>query len=113
MQIELRQSRASPRAYPFLEPRVSPPVRLRAVATAVPGRAVTQAEIVGASEQVFDGRLSDIQRLLPVFAHAGIETRHFCLPIDWYMSPHSWAERNQLFVEHAVDLLVDVAERTL
>jgi alkylresorcinol/alkylpyrone synthase len=113
MQIDLQQSRAHARNYSPAEPRLDVPVRLRGIATAVPGRAVTQAEIAAASKDVFDGRLSDIQRLLPVFTHAGIETRHFCMPIDWYMKPHGWAERNRLFVEQAVDLLVDVAERTI
>ena len=76
MQIDLQQSRAHARNYSLAEPRLDIPVRLRGIATAVPGRAVTQAEIAAASKGVFDGRLSDIQRLLPVFAHAGIETRH-------------------------------------
>jgi alkylresorcinol/alkylpyrone synthase len=113
MQIDLRQSAAHARNYSVAEPRMELPVRLEAIATAVPGQPVTQAEIAAASEHVFDGRWSDIKRLLPVFAHAGIETRHFCMPIDWYVAPHSWAERNRLFVEHAVDLLVDVAERAI
>lgn len=113
MQIDLRQTGTHARNYSLAAPRLDIPVRLRAIATAVPGQAVTQAEIAMLSERVFDGRLSDIQRLLPVFAHAGIETRNFCMPIDWYLSPHSWAERNRLFVEQAVDLLAKVAERTI
>src|SRR5262245_44558237 len=113
MQIAQQQTRAHARNYSVPEPRWPVPVRLAGLATAVPGNIIEQAEIAAASGRVFDGRLSEIQRLLPVFAHAGIDSRHFCMPIEWYMQPHSWAERNQLFVEKAVELLVEVARRTL
>ena len=50
-----------PETYSLAEPAWICPVRLRAIATAVPGQAVTQAEIAMLSERVFDGRLSDIR----------------------------------------------------
>jgi alkylresorcinol/alkylpyrone synthase len=88
---------------------VSP--RLRSLATAVPPHRVTQNEIVGMSALAFDRGRSEIDRMMPVFGHAGIETRHFCMPGEWYLEPHGWAERSRLYVEHAVDLLAEVARK--
>ncbi|HMK68820.1 MAG TPA: 3-oxoacyl-[acyl-carrier-protein] synthase III C-terminal domain-containing protein, partial [Stellaceae bacterium] len=28
-----------------------------------------------------------------------------CVPIDWYISPHGWRDRNALYLEHAANLL--------
>ena len=65
------------------------------------------------SERAFDRSQSEIERLLPVFANAGVATRYFCMPIEWYLEPHGWVERNHLYVTHAVDLLVGVARQCL
>lgn len=54
---------------------------------------------------LFRGRGEDIDRLLPAYVNAGIETRYSCVPIDWYEQEHGWAEKNQLFLDNAVDLL--------
>lgn len=90
-----------------------PAPRLRAIATAVPPYLVDQREIARLSERAFDADRSEIGRLLPVFHNAGIATRHFCMPPDWYLQRRGWAERNRLYVEHALDLLTDAAERCL
>jgi alkylresorcinol/alkylpyrone synthase len=113
MQIVQHHARARARNLSIVEPHWAVPVRIKAVATAVPGSAITQEEIAAVSGLVFDGHRSEIERLLPVFAHAGIDSRNFCMPIEWYMKPHSWAERNRLFVEQAVDLLVAVAREAI
>ncbi len=65
------------------------------------------------SERAFDRSKSDIERLMPVFGNAGIVTRYFCMPADWYLEPHGWAERSRLYVEQSVDLLADVALKCL
>src|SRR5260370_15790009 len=44
-------------------------------------------------------------RLLPVYGNAGIETRHSCVPLDWYGRPAGWRERNELYLRHALDLI--------
>ena len=50
---------------------------------------------------------------MPVFAHAGIERRYSSVPIEWYESGHGWAERNALYLEHAVSLLNQAARDAL
>jgi alkylresorcinol/alkylpyrone synthase len=74
---------------------------------------MTQADITRCCDRVFDGATSEIERLRPVFGNAGIETRYFCMPVDWYLAPHGWRERGELYVAHAVDLLEEIAIRSL
>ena len=52
-------------------------------------------------------------RLAPIYLNARIETRHSCVPIDWYLSPHSFSERNDLFLDNAVSLLAEAAGKAL
>lgn len=86
---------------------------LLSVATSVPPIMLHQADVVARATRLFDGRASDINRLLPVFENAGIETRYSCVPLDWYERSHSWSERNQLYIDHALVLLVEAAENCL
>ncbi len=82
---------------------------LLSLATAVPPIVLRQADIVTRATSLFDGRRSDIDRLLPVFENAGIETRHSCVPLDWYERSHSWSERNRLYIDNALVLLEQAA----
>lgn len=87
--------------------------RLAAVATAVPPHVIRQDDVVDMAAHIFDRKRSEIERLIPVYANAGIETRHSCVPLDWYAGEHSWAQRNAIYVENAVKLLADAATRCL
>ena len=53
------------------------------------------------------------ERLAPIYRNALIETRHSCVPIDWYLKPHSFSERNDLFLANAVPLLAEAAGKAL
>src|SRR5580765_1823254 len=87
--------------------------RLVSLATAVPPCRVSQSDIVGMTARAFDRENSEIERMIPVFGNAGIDTRHFCMPGEWYLVPHGWAERSRLYVEHSVNMLVEVALKCL
>ena len=52
-------------------------------------------------------------RLYGVFDHGAIETRHTCMPLDWYAEPHDFAERNARYVEHALRLGGEASTRAL
>ena len=54
---------------------------------------------------LFRERGEDIERLMPVYLNAGIETRYSCVPIAWYEQDHGWAEKNRLFLDNALNLL--------
>ncbi|WP_119458753.1 3-oxoacyl-[acyl-carrier-protein] synthase III C-terminal domain-containing protein [Rhodospirillaceae bacterium SYSU D60014] len=87
--------------------------RLLSLATAVPPFVLRQQEVMQLSERLFDRRRSEINRLLPVYSHAGIETRYSCVPVEWYFEPHGWRERAQIYVENATALLAEATGRCL
>lgn len=94
-------------------PNPIPAPRLVALATAVPDHVLRQSEVVERARLLFQGRIDDFARLLPVYGNAGIETRHSCVPLDWYGRPVGWRERNELYLQHALDLIERVARRCL
>jgi len=84
--------------------------RLVALATAVPPHAIPQANAKEFARHLFREVLSESDdRLLTVFDHAGIETRNVCAPLEWYAHDHDFAEKNALYIEHAVRLGCEVA----
>lgn len=87
--------------------------RIEAVATVVPPYVVHQEESMTLARQFFQEAFDDIDRLLGVFAHSQIQKRHFCMPIDWFSEDRGFAEKNQLYVEHAEALAVDAVSRCL
>jgi len=89
------------------------PPRIGAVATAVPPHRLGQQEIAARAAALFDGRVADFARYRTAYANAAIATRHSCVPAEWYAAPHSFAERNDLFIEHATGLLAEAADATL
>ena len=92
----------------------NPIPRIRSLATAVPAYILPQAEIMERADRLFpDLTPTALDRLLPVYGNAGIETRYSCVPREWYEKPHGWAEKNRLFLDNAVDLLERAARDAL
>ncbi len=87
--------------------------RILGVGTAVPEHVVSQTQAREFAGRMFGRQHPDIERLLPVFDHAGVEQRHFCVPADWFDQPHSFGERNDLYVRHALSLSIEAAQRAL
>ncbi len=88
--------------------------RLLSLATAVPPYELGQREVAERARRIFGGvTTSELDRLMPVFAHAGIARRYSCVPIEWYERPHGWVERNGLYLEHAARLLARAARQAL
>jgi alkylresorcinol/alkylpyrone synthase len=87
--------------------------RLLSIATAVPPYALDQAAVMRRAETLFAKAGLNIANLLPVFENAGIERRFSCVPIEWYEQEHSWGDRNQSYLEGALDLLSEVATKAV
>ena len=79
--------------------------RILSLATAYPPHILEQQRVVEAAGEIFSSDFSDFRRLAPIFENAGIETRHSCVPLEWYVEPHDFAERNRIYLESAVALL--------
>jgi alkylresorcinol/alkylpyrone synthase len=88
--------------------------RLLAISTALPPFRLTQVEIEHRAHHYFAGATAlDLDRLMPVFANAGIDARYSCVPMEWYDVAHGWAERNELYLSNAVALLETAARQCL
>jgi alkylresorcinol/alkylpyrone synthase len=87
--------------------------RIVGVGTAVPPHVVRQSDARSVARDLFSEHHADIDRLLPVFDHAGVERRHFCVPVEWFARPHTIGERHRCYVEAAMALSVEAARRAL
>jgi alkylresorcinol/alkylpyrone synthase len=76
-----------------------------AAASAFPPHVVPQAAVREAIGQIFAGRIPGLERLLAVFDHSRIVTRHLMRPLDWYCQPHSAQERNRIYLDEGLELL--------
>jgi alkylresorcinol/alkylpyrone synthase len=90
-----------------------PVPRLRGLATAVPPHVLRQQDVAAAAERMFAASYADFDRMRAIFAHAEIDTRHSCVPLDWYAEPHGQGERNDLYLANAVDLIQQAATDAL
>jgi alkylresorcinol/alkylpyrone synthase len=86
--------------------------RLLSVKTAVPPYTIDQSEAAPRARALFAGR-RDIDRMMPIFVNTGIDRRYSCVPLDWYLEPHGWKDRTKLYVDNAVNLLEEVANKLL
>jgi alkylresorcinol/alkylpyrone synthase len=88
---------------------------LASLATAVPPHVLHQDKVTDAAAELFAGPKGGhaAERLRPIFANAQIERRHSCVPLEWYLSPHTFRERNDLYLENALALLQQAATRAL
>lgn len=92
---------------------MSSSVKLLAVATAVPPNMITQRDAATVAHETFSARIDDFERLVKVFESSGILQRYLIRPLDWYLKPLGWSERNAAYLEGACALFVDAATKAL
>jgi len=78
--------------------------RLLALTTAEPSHTLRQSDARAEAAKIF-GRDPETDRLMAVFSNAQIETRHSCIPVEWYEQSRGWVERNALYLQIVVPLL--------
>jgi alkylresorcinol/alkylpyrone synthase len=83
--------------------------RLLSLATAVPRYTLAQSDVAVLARRIFGGPDSEIEYLLPIFENAGIAQRRSCVPLEWYLAPVGWQERNRLYLDNALDLIETAA----
>ena len=89
------------------------PARISAVATAVPEFVLHQSDVIARVREVFTPNVPDFDRFASVYANAGVATRYSCVPLEWYGRPHTFGERNDLYIENSLQLLERVAAALL
>jgi alkylresorcinol/alkylpyrone synthase len=77
---------------------------ITAVSTAVPHHTISQDQAREFAEQIFGDTFRDLHRLLKIFDNAGVQTRHFCMPLSWFREPHSFAEKNSNYIQQGIQL---------
>jgi alkylresorcinol/alkylpyrone synthase len=87
--------------------------RLVSVATAVPDTRIDQATAAAFARRKFAGRLPDLERLMPLFTHAGIDNRYFAVPQEWFLETHDLAERSARYASEATRLSAVAATEAL
>ena len=89
------------------------PVSIHSLATATPLNILDQTTGAQVAEQLLGGAFEDFGRLRSIYGNAGIEFRQLARPVEWYMQPRSIVERTQVYLEVALDLFVEAAEKAL
>ena len=87
--------------------------KILSVATALPPHRIGQEEAKTFARGMFSRRDGDIERLLPIFDNVNVDSRYFCVPVEWFERDHGFSEKNALYVEHALDLSEKAASRAL
>ncbi|MCX5493981.1 type III polyketide synthase [Kaistia dalseonensis] len=91
----------------------APVASIRALVTATPPNHVPQKVALERARDVFASRMPFFPQLEQVFINAAIDTRHSCLPVEWFMGQADFEEKSRLYVEHATALAKESAERAL
>lgn len=89
------------------------PVKLVALATAVPPHIIEQRDAAAAAHHCFGARYGDFARLARVFESSGIRRRYAVRPLEWYLQPLGWPERSAAYLDGACQLFVDAAAKAL
>ncbi len=74
---------------------------------------MTQRDAAAAAHKGFASRYDDFERLARVFENSGIRQRFTVRPIEWYMEPLGWPERNAAYLDGASQLFLDAAKSAL
>jgi len=75
--------------------------RIQSVSSFLPPYTYSQDEASALMKNLFTDHYTDLERMLKVFENGEIETRQFCVPMEWFEHPHDLEERNRLYIELA------------
>ena len=91
----------------------APTARLVSLATAKPGYEIPQELAIKHAGDIFAISHGGADRIAPIFRNSAIESRHASAPVEWFLTPHTFTDRNNLFLESAVNVLADAADKAL
>jgi len=61
-----------------------------------------QSDVKPFVKDMFADIFSDIDRLIGLFENTGIDTRQFCVPMEWFKNIPGFKEKNSIYIENAV-----------
>jgi len=89
------------------------PVSLTSLALSSPPHVLDQEEVIDLCRDLYGNRPAFFEKMQTAYRNAGIKQRRSCVPIDWYREPHGWQERNNLYVENALDILEQAGRQAI
>ncbi|SDZ28452.1 type III polyketide synthase [Thermoactinomyces sp. DSM 45892] len=78
--------------------------RIVAVGTAVPPHIFRQSDVKSYVEHTFSDSVEHIDRYLSIFENTAIQQRRMSQPLEWFQEDHTFAQRNQIYIEMACKL---------
>ena len=87
--------------------------KILSVETEIPPVKITQDEAAEFAKQLFSSSFRDISRLINVFQNGEIESRYFVKDLEWFSKDHSFQEKNDAFIQHAVELGTKAVKKSL
>ncbi|WP_442594407.1 type III polyketide synthase [Neobacillus sp. D3-1R] len=78
--------------------------KILSVAEAIPPFVISQNDTMEFARELFSESFKDIERLLTAFQNGQIEKRHFVKGLDWFKKEHSFQEKNDTYIENAIEL---------
>ncbi|MBS3679761.1 type III polyketide synthase [Ornithinibacillus massiliensis] len=73
------------------------------VGRAIPKYEIAQNQVKDLVQKIFQYSEREVTRLLPVFDNASIQSRQFVVEEDWFLTDHSFEERNGLYQQYSID----------
>ncbi|WP_458412882.1 type III polyketide synthase [Schinkia sp. CFF1] len=87
--------------------------KIASVGLCIPPYKLTQEATVQFAREMFQNSFQEIERLLKVFENGQIKERYFSMPLEWFYDEHSFAEKNNIFIEKAVQFGVSAIKECL
>lgn len=76
--------------------------RIVSVGLCKPPYRISQEKTGEFIKELFQNSFHEIERLLKVFENGQIKERYFSVPLEWFREDHTFAEKNDIFIEKAV-----------
>src|SRR5712664_4508117 len=97
----------------FVEPAVASHPTIAATATALPPHTITRDDVMYYMGRVFDIPERKLEAMMSIVDNAQVHKRHAIFPIDYTVEPRPLSKTNDEYIEHAVKLGQEAAEKCL
>jgi alkylresorcinol/alkylpyrone synthase len=82
------------------------------LATSLPGNTLPQEDLRRVADSVLPESPGKAG-ILEVFRNARIDSRSLAMPVEWYLEPHGFAERNDAYTKVGLGLVEDASRKAL
>jgi alkylresorcinol/alkylpyrone synthase len=94
-------------------PQYAENVHVVATATALPPHLITREDVKYYFGRVFDVPERRIEAMMAIVDNAQVHTRHTIFPVEYTVEPRALAKTNNEYIEHAIKLGREAAEKAL